>query len=323
MRQHLSKLWYLLAAVLLYFILRGVPWAPTWAAIRQVGGWQVGVLALANAGMLAPLFGRLGVILHAQGHPLSLASLTRIGLVGFAVSYLTPGPQFGGEPAQVYLLHTQHGVAISTGTAAVVLDKALALITSFSFLLLGVAAVVGGGMFGVAVDSWALVWSGVLWLIPLGLVAGWWRGRVPVSTTAALLRLSHLRPLAVVREAEDQIVIFCRDHAAAFWLALALSVLSWGLMAAEYWLMARFLGLHMTAAQAVALLTAVRLAFLLPFPGAIGTLEASQMWALGTMGLPPHLGLSLSLLIRVRDVTLALIGLALLRAKQRSPISPA
>ncbi len=72
--------------------------------------------------------------------------------------------------------------------------------------------------------------------------------------------------------------------------------------------MVYFLGLRLTPLEAVTLLTAVRLAHLLPMPGAIGTLEASQVVALEMLGLNTAVGLSLSLLIRLRDVGLALIG---------------
>ena len=80
-------------------------------------------------------------------------------------------------------------------------------------------------------------------------------------------------------------------------------------MIAEFQWMATFLGMSLTFAQLIALLTAARVAFLLPLPGGLGTLEASQVWALGLMGLNPAAGLGLSLLIRLRDVSLGLLGL--------------
>ncbi|MCP5098408.1 MAG: hypothetical protein GY943_22895, partial [Chloroflexi bacterium] len=95
----------------------------------------------------------------------------------------------------------------------------------------------------------------------------------------------------------------------AFWGAFAISVVGWLLLIAEYWLMLRFLGLMMTPLQAIALITAARIAILLPLPGGLGTLEASQVLALGAMGEPTAVGISISLLIRVRDVALGLLGL--------------
>ncbi len=53
-----------------------------------------------------------------------------------AVSYLTRGPHFGGEPLSVYLLHHQQGVSVSTAAASVALDRLLELLASFVVLTL-------------------------------------------------------------------------------------------------------------------------------------------------------------------------------------------
>ncbi len=71
----------------------------------------------------------------------------------------------------------------------------------------------------------------------------------------------------------------------------------------------RFLGLGLTLIQLVVILTAARIAFLLPLPGGIGTLEASQVLAFQALGFDPALGLSFSLAVRARDVLFGGIGL--------------
>jgi uncharacterized membrane protein YbhN (UPF0104 family) len=56
-------------------------------------------------------------------------------------------------------------------------------------------------------------------------------------------------------------------------------------------------------------LTVARLAILFPLPGGLGVLEASQVFAMSTLGLEPAIGLSAALLIRLRDVLLGGAGL--------------
>ncbi len=73
--------------------------------------------------------------------------------------------------------------------------------------------------------------------------------------------------------------------------------------------MARFLGLELTIWTAIAVLTAARVAYLLPMPGGLGTLEASQVLALATLGYPLEAGAALALLIRGRDVSFGGVGL--------------
>jgi uncharacterized membrane protein YbhN (UPF0104 family) len=80
-------------------------------------------------------------------------------------------------------------------------------------------------------------------------------------------------------------------------------------MLLEYWLTLRFLGIQVNLIQAIAVLTAALIAFLFPLPGGLGALEASQVLAMTALGLNPALGLSASLLIRARDISLGGLGL--------------
>ena len=92
-------------------------------------------------------------------------------------------------------------------------------------------------------------------------------------------------------------------------MALAVSLLGWLLLIGEFWLMFNFLGLRLNLAQVAALLIAARFAILLPLPGGLGTLEASQVFALSMLGLNPAIGISAMLLIRGRDMLLGGLGL--------------
>jgi uncharacterized membrane protein YbhN (UPF0104 family) len=83
------------------------------------------------------------------------------------------------------------------------------------------------------------------------------------------------------------------------------------MMALEYWLALSFLGIPVSLLQAVAVLTAASVAFLFPLPGGLGALEASQVLAMEALGLPSALGLSISLLIRGRDILLGGLGVLL------------
>jgi hypothetical protein len=80
-------------------------------------------------------------------------------------------------------------------------------------------------------------------------------------------------------------------------------------MIAEYWLMVSFLGVDMTLPQLVTTLTAARISILLFLPAGLGALEASQATSFALLGLDPAIGVSVGLLIRLRDTLLGLAGL--------------
>ena len=83
----------------------------------------------------------------------------------------------------------------------------------------------------------------------------------------------------------------------------------WVFSVAEYGLTLRFLGASLSLPQILLALTAARLAFLTPIPGGLGALEAGQVFALSAMGFDPSLGISVAVVIRVRDVLLGSAGL--------------
>ncbi|MBK8797929.1 MAG: flippase-like domain-containing protein [Anaerolineales bacterium] len=166
-----------------------------------------------------------------------------------------------------------------------------------------------------------------LLLLPLSLLMAILVGWHPLSALFVLLErpwrwLARQRgmtptPLAAtafvraVRQSEDQSITLCRDHPLILMLAVGASGLSWAAIVGEFWLMAAVLGLELTLPETIAALLAARVAILLPLPAAVGALEASQALAMQLLGQSPAAGVSLSFLIRGRDMVLGLVGLAL------------
>ncbi len=317
-RPLLHLLPWILGLALLAWIINTIPVDETWIALRQLRGWQIGVLVLANLLVLLTLNGRWWLLLRGLDYKLPYLTLTGHRLAAFGVSYFTPGPQFGGEPVQVILVEREHGVPRSAALTAVSLDKTLELTVNFAFLLAGVVVVLQAGALrdGVAVGT---VVFGLIMLLglPLFFLAATWQGWQPLTR---LWRWGERLPLyrwrsfydragQLILTSEDHASRFCRERPFTLVLALIVSIVSWLAMVAEYWLMLSFLDEPVTAVTTIILLTAARIAFLLPAPGGLGTLEASQLLAFAAVGLNPAIAVSLSLLIRARDVLLGGAGL--------------
>jgi uncharacterized membrane protein YbhN (UPF0104 family) len=112
----------------------------------------------------------------------------------------------------------------------------------------------------------------------------------------------------LVIRVEEQIGLFCRDHLKVILFSVNFSLGVWTLVVLEHWLVYAFLGLRLSLSQLVVLVAAMRLAFLTPFPGGLGALEASQVLTLQALGLNPAFGVGVILWIRLRDLVLAGIG---------------
>ncbi|MEZ4594826.1 MAG: lysylphosphatidylglycerol synthase transmembrane domain-containing protein [Chloroflexota bacterium] len=295
------------ALAVLWLVVRSVPLREVGHTLGLLRGWQLVALVLLNGLVLLGLNGRWHILLQGLGYQLPFAALLGHRLAAFGVSYFTPGPHFGGEPVQVLLLEQQHGVPRSAAIAAVSLDKTVELLLNFGFLAFGVLLVVQNGLLGAAVGGRTAVWALLLLLPPTLYLWLIWRGRQPVTRLLRLMKLGGWE--TAVSASESQMNHLCQQNPRALLGAITFSALTWGVMIAEFYAMATFLGLSLSLAQLIALLTAARVAYLLPLPGGLGTLEASQVWALELMGFNPAAGLGLSLLIRLRDVSLGLLGL--------------
>jgi uncharacterized protein (TIRG00374 family) len=306
----LMAIWLGALAVLAWSIGR-IPVRDVFQALDHLQLESAFILALLNIVVVLLISSRWWLILRSQGQRINLLRLVGYRLAAFSMSYFTPGPQFGGEPLQVHLL-TRHGIPVSTALSSVSLDKLLEMAINFTFLVGGVVLVLQSGLLGGLASSQVLAFALGLVLIPISYLAALWGGKRPL---AGLLRhIKHPRLQAAARlvgEAETLAGEFCRQKPGALLAAVAISLLTWVVMVLEYYLLLNFLGLSVTLAQAIAGLTAARLAFLAPTPAGLGALEASQALASEALGFGLVSGLTISLVIRARDLLIGAAGLSL------------
>ena len=300
--------WLAIGLILFALLAANVSWADTWGALRKLTLGAILWLTVANIAALLPMFGRWWVILKAQGYQVPFSAVARYSLSGFAISYITPGPQFGGEPYQVIQLQRQHGIPIPQATASVTIEKMLMLVTNLVFLIPGIALLLQSQLFASADLLTGLVPGLAAAGLLLALLWGWVYDRRPLT------HLSHWLPEkwgASIGRTEDEIARFCSQQPAQLGWAALMSALNWLLLAAEYFLMARFLGIPINGTQALIMLTVFRIALLLPIPAGLGAVEGGHVWILESLGIGAgaELALSLSLLIRLRDICIAGVGL--------------
>ena len=306
---------YAILGSLLWWALRNVPYIEIWNALKQLEVWQIGVLLVFNALVLAAMTARWWVIIRAEYPSIPFLQLVRYRLAVFGLSYFTPGPQVGGEPLQVIYLQRNHNVTFARATAAVIMDKLLEFLANFILLAIGLTAAVRVGLITregtQAIGSLIPLAAILLW--PLVHLALLYRGWYPVSAVvrAAMSLTKRQKWMRLIIVSERMAGGFTRRHPMALLVALGFSLLSWAGMAAEYFMMAGFLQAQLTPEQTLAALTAALFAFLMPLPGGLGALEASQVYVMTVFGHPAAIGIGISLLMRARDILNGGLGLLL------------
>lgn len=311
----LNALLYTALIGLLWWALRNVPLADIWQALKGLRLWQIGLLLALDAVVILLMTARWWLIVRAEKRDAPFLRLVGYRLSAFGLSYFTPGPQVGGEPWQVIALQKNHGLTYARATAAVLMDKLVEFLVNFLLLAAGAWAVLRVGLISHNGSSplVSLTALGVVLSWPLVHIVLMYHRILPVS---AVLRAQPFfskgsKTMRLLFASERLAANFCQRHLPALLGAVGVSLLAVLGIAAEYALMASFLGMRLTAMQILAALTALQLAFLMPLPGGLGALEASQVFALGFFGQPASAAIGLTLLQRARDLLNGGLGLLL------------
>ena len=314
---------WLLAALgfaLAWSALQDVAWAEVLALLGRIDSPAILALVAVNVLMLPVMTARWWLLLRMLGAPVSLILLCAFRTAANAVSYLTPGPHFGGEPLLVYLLHQRQQVAVSTAVASVALDRLLELLASFVVLALCLSTLFPAEINLFSGEHCHYTVIAVLVLFA-GILAALFTGRKPFSR---LLLLSSRMPraylnvsicsrslLETIIQAETLAETLFKRHRWRVMIANLLSFAHWAAIFAEFWLMSFFLDVSLTFWQITALVVAARLAFFTPLPAGIGVLETALPWATAALGLGSSLGVGIVLLIRLRDIVFSIFGLGM------------
>jgi len=315
-RKWLSRsIWLLVLAGLLYLALRNAPLPEILQTLKQLEIWQIALILTINVLVIVCMAARWWIIVRAENPSIPFLPLVGYRLSVFGLSYFTPGPQVGGEPLQVLYLQRNHGLSYARATSVVIMDKLLEFLVNFVLIGIGAWAIVRVGLIsgnGIRLNL-SLIGLAVLLIWPIVHIILLYNGAAPVSKI--LLRQPFIQKdhssIRLIVVAERMASAFCRKHLQAMFLAIGFSLLSILGIAVEYYLMVSFLGMQINGIQVFAALTAMQVAFLMPLPGGLGALEASQVFALGAFGQPASAAISLTLLMRARDILNGGIGLLL------------
>ncbi len=300
---------FIVLATLLYLALRNAPLTEIFQALKQLRVWQIATLLLVNVLIYALITLRWWIIVRAESKSLPYLPLVAVRLAVFGVSYFTLGPQVGGEPLQVLYLQRKYGITYTRATASVLMDKLLEFLANFFLLAVGLTSVLQAGIISTNGGSSLLSLSGLIILCvwpPIHIIL-MMRGIYPVSIV--LRKISNNKFARFVFASERMAGNFCRRHLASLLSAIAVSILAAVGMVSEFFFITKFLHIELSISQTIAAWTAAWLAFLVPLPGGLGALEASQVFALGAFGISAASAISVTFLIRGRDLLIGGLGL--------------
>lgn len=327
MHKILRRLTWLVALVLVATIYTQLPFTriPSILArpsILELAGW----LTL-NLLIVLMLVYRWQLLVRPLNSQISFFSLLMLRQAGQVVSFITPGPQFGGEPLQVYWLWKNFGLPAYQALLAVGLDRFFELWINFAVLVL--ALILLGYFTTTSAETWLPVLLSLLLFISLLSGLAWILIRSPDRMAVWIERLASrwqqaaAAGTATLERIHVELIGLLKGHRLALLMAFFASLLAWVGMGFELWLLLSFFDPQADVNGLILLFVAVRLAFLLPLPGGIGTLEAAVLWVCQVRGLPADAAVGIIALMRIRDALIMGGGLLALRSlNHRVAVTP-
>jgi uncharacterized protein (TIRG00374 family) len=303
-----------LLIALLFLALRNAPLIQIWNTLRLLQLWQIVVILILDFILYLLVTARWWLIVQAENKDISYLPMIGVRVSVFGISYFTLGPQVGGEPLQVIYLQRKYGLTYTRATASVIMDKLLELLANFILLVFGFMGIIQAGILSRSGSPSLPV------LIVMSLLVAWplihlillYKKIHPLSAVLqSMAVIRHTKALRFIRAAEHLAGRFCRRQTRALFAAILISILSAAGMVTEYFLLTSFLQVHLSFWQTVAAWTAGWLSFLVPLPGGLGALEASQVFALGFFGISAAAAIGVTLVMRARDLLIGGLGLLL------------
>jgi glycosyltransferase 2 family protein len=282
--------------------------------LRMVG-W--GILLIIAAEILAFLANTLGwrVTFSRQGTVPAFGQLLRARIAGDGVNYLTPTATMGGEFVRVRMLQGQ--ALMPSIAASVMVAKLTQTVGLLVFVSCGLLLVIDELRLPSAVN-WGILASLICFAATMaGLLILQRRGLLTPALNFAVrrLRLSFLaRFHAPLEQLDAEMARVHRESAFRIFLSSVIFALGFAYGVLETYLILWFFGIPVSLKLALAIevlgVVLNNLTFFVPLRA--GTQEAGKALAFAMLGLSAAQGLAAGVIYRIRELTWAFIGLAIL-----------
>jgi uncharacterized protein (TIRG00374 family) len=270
---------------------------------------------------LAVLVDTLGWRFTFLKPPRSFRRLLAVRVAGEAVNLGTPTASVGGEPVKAYLLRPE--VALRDGLASVVIDKTTGVVSQVLLLLIGLLV---GAVLRTVPRPLTLAMAGALAveiLCVAGFVVVQLRGAVGGGgRLLAKLRMPPSRERQATLDSMDQALrAIYVTNTGGLLASTVCHFTGFTLGTLEIYLVVQFLGIPISLTTAFiigAFSTAVKF-FSFMVPASLGALEGGNVALFAALGFPGAVGLTYTLVRRLREIAWIAAGFLTLNALSSRP----
>lgn len=257
-------------------------------------------------------------VFKTYGLHLPLSDLFKITMASSSIAYLTPSIILEGEAIEAVSFNEIFSIPWSKNIAIILTQKILEVSAFLLFLVLGIFIFL---FFGNIPTHFSIIVAGGVTALLISLVViFYFKAAKRESFLVWLLGSFGFKKEEFFKNANGKILLeieqesfhFFNPKRKSLWAGLGIVIFEYFLYLSKSWLLIFFLTGETNFFKVLATFGFLNLAFLLPLPAAIGTQEATQMYAFSTLGLGAQSGLVFSLILRGIDIIVFLIGLIFL-----------
>tara|TARA_R110000772_G_scaffold34492_3_gene83606 strand:- start:203 stop:1204 length:1002 start_codon:yes stop_codon:yes gene_type:complete len=315
---------WLLALLLTAFLIRNISFMAILESIAKLSLAQCLLWLTVNLIIIGIFVQRWSCLAKGIRQNIGFLNLFMLRQAGQSISFITPGPQFGGEPLQVYLLWKKFFIAPAKAVLLVATDRFFELWINFAVLLLGVFFLLFSESELLNLFTIAWILASLIFLLSILAWVFIKQGdkieRMVDSLAEKWLHSSRLAKMTVHWEVFNNSLRLLLSDTKTLISALCFSISGWLLTFVELYLVLSFFDITLSINNFIFLMVVMRLAFLLPLPGGIGTLEAAVIWSFSSMDLSISVAAAVLALIRFRDILVLAAGLYCLRVLQTKTV---
>jgi len=257
---------------------------------------------------------RWNYVMRSLGIKMKLWESLSFRIIDYGLTYITPSGKAGGEPIRAALL-TRKGISFKEGLANVTTDKTIEMTVSIGFFVLGLLILALGHPLPIFLRIFLIALCTLLIFLVWKFYSRILRGQ---SVFSALFRFLHLHKIKSIAKYEQAVVDFERpiikfynEKKKAFFVALGLSLLSIMLSLVEFKLVLLMLGINAPLGVVFMVLSVVGMAFIVPVPMGLGSLEAFQAALFSVLKIGSAAGIGLAMITRARDMIWVMIAIVL------------
>lgn len=292
------------------------------ANIRETGFWFIPIIGIWGVAYLLNAWAWY-LIIGNKAQSIGFGEIFSITLSGFAINYITPVVNLGGEPYRILTL--KESIGTRRAVSSTVLYTMIHYLSHFIFWL---AAIILISLYSPLSASMKMVFA-LIALLLLGAIALFisrHKRGILVALYTFLCRIPLLKKYLKrfsdrneeITRIDEQITDFYHKKRNSFYAALGLDFLSRIITAVEFWFILSAVGIEISPLEAIYISAGSSLIMNILFfmPLELGTREGGIMLVMSGLQFAGGIGVYVGLVNRIREFFWILIGLLLIQLRK-------